>query len=317
MANIVQFFRSLFSGATGPDLSFGLFAASGAENLLRQQQWEKFEALATDLSSSELTRLVDGLCLMPQHATQLAQYQASGSSDLRYLMAGAHNTFLAWEARSLAAAKHVTEGQANGFAHYLSLAHQHLSRTFATATMQAEAYARLIRVLMGQSEPAEAQEAFFACRGLVPDHLLGHMNYFKLAAPRWFGDANALAEFVDGAPAPALRHLLQANFLVERYSDFDSDIEESDNRLPAKTQLWQAYRSRIEQLLPLLQPLAGSSLLSIYFNNYAGCLHYVLGNVGERNHFLRALGSHITYYPWAYFGLETPAAVQKLNPKPQ
>ena len=257
--------------------------------------------------------MVDGLCLMPQHAQLLAQYQASGNSDLRHLMAGAYNTFLAWEARSSAAAKHVTESQANGFAHYLSLAQQHLDRAFATATLQAEAHARLIRVLMGQSEPAEAQESFFACCELVPDHLLGHMNYFKLAAPRWFGKAEVLADFADDAPTPALRQLLQANFLVERYSDFDSDMAESGNRQPAKTQLWQEYRSRIEELLPMLQPLGGSSLLSIYFNNYAGCLHYVLGNVGERNRFLQTLGSHITYYPWAYFGLETPAAVQKLN----
>ncbi|GAB3576084.1 hypothetical protein [Hymenobacter daeguensis] len=308
MANVAQFFRSLFSksATAGPDLSFGLLAGSGAENLLRQQQWESFETLVAGLSTEDLTRLLDGLCVTADYAPLLARYLAAGNSALRHLVAGVHDTFLAWEARSGAAAQYVTEGQARGFEHYLGLAHEHLNRPFATATLQAEAYARLIRVLMGLSEPQEGQQAFYACRELVPDHQLGHLNYFKLAAPRWFGDADVLAEFVDEVEAPGLRQLLQANFLVERYSDF-----EGENRLTAKGQLRREYSARIDELLPALRPMTGPSLLAIYFNNYAGGLHHALGNTAERNQFLHELNGHITPYPWAYFGLET-AAVQKL-----
>lgn len=309
LANVAQFFRSLFSkpASTGPDLSFGLIASTGADALLRQKQWPQFEELLSAQPTEGLTRLLDGLCLTTQHASMLQQYQESGESDLRHLVAGVHDTFLAWEARSGAAAQHVTEGQARGFEHYLGLAHEHLSRPFATATLQAEAYARLIRVLMGLSEPQEAQEAFFACRELVPDHLLGHMNYFKLCAPRWFGDAEVLAEFVDEAPGPELWQLLQANFLVERYSDF-----ESENAATAKGQLRREYAARIDELSPKLQPMTGSSLIAVYYNNYVGCLHHVLGQLDERNRYLHELGSYITPNPWPYFGLLTPAAVQQL-----
>ncbi|GAB2854084.1 tetratricopeptide repeat protein [Hymenobacter ruber] len=312
MSNIVQFFRSLFSksATAGSDVSFGLIANTGVEAMLQQRQWTLFEATLDALSTEDLTRLLDGLCLTPRYATVLQQYQSSGDSDLRHLTAGVHDTFLAWESRGKAAAKYVTEGQVKGFEHYLAQANQHLSRAFATSRFQAEAYARLIRVLMGMSEPQEAQQAFHDCIELVPDHLLGHMNYFKLAAPRWFGDAEVLAEFADGAPQPELRRLLQANFLVERYSDFGYEEQIGS----AKDALHKEYQDRIDQLLPELKSIAAASLLAIYFNNYAACLYHVLGQSEERNLFLRELGSKITYYPWAYFGFETPAAVQKLSP---
>ena len=276
---------------------------------LQQKQWAQFETMTTELPTEGLTRLLDGLCLTTRYATLLQQYHASGTSELRHLTAGVHDTFLAWEARSSSAAKYVTEGQAQGFEHYLALAHEHLDRAFSTSRLQAEAYARLIRVLMGQSEPQEGQQAFYACAELVPDHLLGHLNHFKLVAPRWFGDAEVLAEFVDGVSGSVLRHFLQASFLVERYSDF-----ESNTLTGAKEKLRKEYQSRIDQLLPRLQPMTGPSLLAIYHNNYVACLHHVLGQPAERNCYLHELGSCITPYPWAYFGLETPAAVQKLNP---
>lgn len=311
LSNVAQFFRSLFSkpAAAGPDLSFGLLASTGAALLLQQKQWAAFETLVTDLPTEGLTRLLDGLCLTPQYAPLLQQYHASGDSELRHLTAGVHDTFLAWEARSGAAAKYVTQDQAQGFEHYLGLAHGHLERAFSTSRLQAEAYARLIRVLMGLGEPQEAQQAFYAGNELVPDHLLGHINYFKLIAPRWFGDAEVLAEFVDDAPTPALRQLLQANFLVERYSDF-----ESDSLTAAKGKLYAEYQARITRLLPELHPMTGTSLLAIYYNNYVGCLHHVLGQWDERNRYLGELGSYITPNPWAYFVLGTPAAVQKLAP---
>jgi hypothetical protein len=310
LSNVARFFRSLFSkpAAAGPDLSFGLLAGTGAAQLLQQKQWAAFETLVTDLPTEGLTRLLDGLCLTPRYAPLLQQYHASGDSELRHLTAGVHDTFLAWEARSSAAAKYVTEDQARGFEHYLNLAHGHLDRAFSTSRLQAEAYARLVRVLMGLGEPQEAQQAFYAGCELVPDHLLGHINYFKLVAPRWYGDAEVLAAFADDAPTPALRQLLQANFLVERYSDF-----ESDKLTVAKGRLYAEYQSRIAQLLPELHPMTGASLLAIYYNNYVGCLHHVLGQWDERNRYLRELGSSVTPNPWAYFGLGTPAAMHKLH----
>jgi tetratricopeptide (TPR) repeat protein len=311
LSNVARFFRSLFSKpvAAGPDLSFGLLADAGIEALLQQKQWAQFEALVTELPTEGLTRLLDGLCLTTRYAALLQQYHTSGESEVRHFTAGTHDTFLAWEARSGALAKHVTEDQARGFEHYLTLAHEHLDRAFSTSRLQAQAYARLVRVLMGLGEPQEAQQAFYACAELVPDHLLGHINYFKLVAPRWFGNAEVLTEFVDGAFKPALRQLLQANFLVERYSDF-----EMEDAASAKGKLHQQYQGRIDQLRPQLKPMPGASLLAIYYNNYVACLHHILDEADERNRYLRELGNDITPNPWVYFGLGTLGAMQKLNP---
>ncbi|MBF9238412.1 hypothetical protein I2I05_13485 [Hymenobacter sp. BT683] len=308
---ISQFFRTLLSKPTSDhtsDSSFGLIHSLKVDELLRNRQWMAFEATVAALPTDELTRLLDGLCATPNYTRELYHYQEAGESELQHLMAGIHDTFLAWEARSKVVAQELTEKQINGFAHYLAQAIIHLDRSFKNHHYQVEAHARLIRVHMGLNEPQDAQQAFFACRELVEDHLLGYMNYFKLAAPRWFGDAAVLAEFADEAPTTTLRQLLQANFLVERYSDFDLD-----NLLPAKDQLQAAYSRRINQLLPELKPLSADSLLAIYYNNYAACLHHALGNVSERNSFLLHVGPSITFYPWAYFGLDTPAAVRKLS----
>ena len=310
---ISQFFRALFSHSTAPnttDLSFGLLEQTAVKLLLRQKQWAQLEARVAQLSEEELTRLLDGLCLTDRYTLPLSQYLQAGTSDLRRLVAGIQQSFLAWQARGMGGGSSLTEKQIQGFLQHLHKAQEYLSHTFSSPQLQAEAYARLIRVEMGLSAADAAQQAFYACRELAPHHLLGHMHYFKLASPRWLGDQEILAEFVDEAPTAELHGLLQANFLVEMYSDLYNE-----NTLTAKQELLQAHQNRINQLLPGTAPLDNNTLLAIYYNNYFACLNHILGYSDVRNAFLAALEGHITFYPWAYFGLDTPAAVQKLLPR--
>ena len=276
--------------------------------MLEQKQWLAFEKLATGLPPDELTRLLDGLCLSEYYAPLLALYQQSGDSEMRRLVAAVYATFRAWEARSGAYARELSQQQIDGFTHYLTQAHAHLAPPFRKPALQAQASARLVRVAMGLSEPELAQAAFAQCVALQPRHLLAHLFYFNVLTPKWFGDEEVLEDFVTIDSDAALRDLLQAMYLVE----LQSGVE--DSTALARADFKNANQRRIAELLAK-KPLAEDSLYAIYFNNYLACLSHNLGELARRDQFLQALGSQITIYPWAYFGL-APQAVRKLNSSP-
>lgn len=277
--------------------------------MLEQRQWEAFEKAAISLAPDDLTRLLDGLCLSAHYAPLLEQYQKSGESELRKLMAGVHTTFQAWEARTGAYAKELSQSQIDGFSHYLTIAHTKLNAQFAIPSLQAEAAARLVRVAMGLSDPDLAQAAYEHCTASQPSHLQAHLFYFNVLTPKWFGDEDALEDFVDATTSgSALHDLLQAMYLVEL--QFIAD----DSTAIAKENVKNENKRRIDELLAK-KPLISDSLYAIYFNNYLACLNHTLGNVTARNSFLTELDGRITAYPWAYFGL-TPQAVRKLSVPP-
>lgn len=288
-------------------MSFGLIDALGVKLLLQQKQWNQVEAVALALGTDNFTRLLDGLCLTAEYSTLLASYAQSGDSELRHLLAGVHATYLAWQARSGAYGRELSQRQIAGFAAFLNKAYEHLNRPFTTALLRAEAAARLVRVAMGLSEPELAQESFAYCLETTPTHLQGHLFYFNVRTPKWFGSEDALEDFVDQAPTSELRNLLQAMYLLELYQ------EVSDSSTIVKQKFRNDNGRRIAQVTAL-QPLPATSLYNIYLANYLAGLHHVLEQYDRRNMFLKELGPAITYYPWMYFGLDWQA-VQKLASK--
>lgn len=293
-----QQLRQLFTSPTTPaqDLSFGLIDALSIKVLLQQKQWKQFENVALTLTTDDFTRLLDGLCLAATYSDLLASYQQSGSSELRHLVAGTHATFLAWQARSALYGRHLSQKQKEGFATYLNEAYEHLNRPFTTSLLRAEAAARLVRVAMGLSEPELAQESFAYCLETVPTHLQGHLFYFNVCTPKWFGSEDALEEYVDQAPTVELRELLQTMYLVELHQEI------SDSAAIVKQKFRNENGRRIAHLITL-QPLPATSLYAIYLNNYLAGLHHALGQFDQRNLFLHELGAATTNYPWMYFGL--------------
>lgn len=273
--------------------------------MLEQKQWQAFEKVVAELAPDELTRLLDGLCLSEYYAPLLEQYQKSGTSELRRLIAAVQATFRAWEARSGAYARELSQQQIDGFSHYLGQAHAQLVQPFADPGLQAQAAARLVRVAMGLGEPELAQAAYEQCIAMQPTNLLAHIFYFNVLTPKWFGDEEVLEDFVNAASDPNLRDLLQAMYLVELQSILD------ESTAIAKQEMQNSNQRRITDLLAK-RPRIDDSLPSVYFNNYLACLSENLGQTAIRNQFLQTLENRITIYPWAYFGL-TPQAVRKLS----
>ncbi|MBF9141310.1 hypothetical protein [Hymenobacter properus] len=308
---MLQFFRSLFAKASpaATDLSYGLLTQLEIEPLLTGNQWEKLEATATALATDDLSRLLDGWCLSHRYAPAIQRYLAAGSSELRQLVAGVHATFLAWEARGGLIATETTQGQADGFFHYLNQAYDHLNQPFENPAFQAEAAARLVRVGMGLGERELATDAFAVCAELAPTHLTGHYNYMRLVSPWWHEGLEDLTSYVDSIADPALRRLFQLLALHEIHSFLG---HEHNSVATATKLLKQDYRARIDQVLAGPGRAEGNSLAAIYYNNYLAGLHHILGNTAARNQLIQTLGAHFTPYPWQYFGLNNAAAVQSL-----
>lgn len=277
----------------------------GVRPLLEKQQWADFERVATGLEASDLTRLLDGLGLSHTYAPLLAQYQQSGSSELRRLLAAVHETFLAWESRGSGWGASLSQAQIDGFVKHLEQAQTYLLEPFTAPGLQAEAYARLVRVSMGLSDTEQVEAAFEHCTALQPNHLQGHLFFFNAITPKWFGSEEVLQEFVDAAPSPALRHLLQTMYLCELL------YEVGDKSSAEKKQLHEANADRMQQALAR-QPLADESLYAVYFNNYHACLNHLVGRPTARRQFLQALQGRITANPWSSFGF-TPSTVRKLS----
>jgi hypothetical protein len=293
-----QQLRQLFTSPTTlvQDLSFGLIDSLNVKALLQQKQWEQFETVALALASDDFTRLLDGVCLTPAYGALLASYKQSGDSELRHLVAGTHATFLAWQARSAAYGRELSQQQIEGFAAFLNEAYQRLNRPFTTALLRAEAAARLVRVAMGLSEPELAQEAFAHCLETNPTHLQGHLFYFNVCTPKWFGSEDTLEAFVDQAPTTELRELLQAMYLMELYQ------EVSDSSAIVKQKFRNDNNRQLDYVMAL-HPRPATSLYNIYLDNYLAGLHHALDQFDQRDLFLNELGAATTNYPWMYFGL--------------
>jgi hypothetical protein len=296
---MIQFFRKLLSPTKAePDLSFGLLAQVDIEPLLNKGLWEQVEHTALGLKGDDFTRLLDGLCLTHRYTTVLKQYLAAGDSELRKLVQGVRNTFLAWESRGMLVASETSREKFDGFAVYLEKAYENLNQPFANTKLQAEAAARLVRVGMGLSETELAKDAFDLCTTLAPGHLIGHFNYMRTVSPWWHGSLAELMDFVDSITDPTLYSLFQVLHLNEVHSF----LAHEKNEPAATKKLRQDYQNRIDTILAGPQQADTSTLAGIYYNNYLAGLHHILGNKSARNQLLKLVGPNLTPYPWNYFG---------------
>lgn len=294
-SNLLSAGGLLFNSA--PDYSYGLIKQTGADKLLGDGRWDDFDRLVMDLGSEDLTRLLDGVCLGSTYANMINKYLLEGKSEVREIVAGAHNLYLAWERRGGNWGHTLSGEQVDGFTLHLQKAHDNFSYRFSTPVLEAESFARLIRVYMGFSDAEAAQSSFENASYLRPNHLLAHLNYFKVTTPKWLGDVNTMQAYVDQVEDVNLRKLLMLMLLVELYSDFDTE-----DTVTAKTNFTKEYSSLVEGGLLNDYDFNGDSLIVIYTKNYLSCLYRILGLSKKEAELNKQLIGRRTNYPWAYFG---------------
>lgn len=297
---LFPYFSSLiidFVRGNKPDLSFGLIEELGAKKDLAANSWDSFEKKVERLTDENLTRFLDGLCLSGNHDKAVRKYISSGTSPTRNLVSGAYNLHVAWLKRGTGWGSSLSPTQINQFTGHLEKAEDDLTVSYANPIYEAEAKARLIRVKMGMSEGREAQEVFHYVLSLNPNHLLAYINYFKVASPKWLGDAEILRELAVTNGDKNLSILLKLMYIFELFSDkyYNSHKDAKINYENAKDELFSL-------LLIEAKPIQDDTLLAIYNNNYLACfyrIHHMPLKEFMMNKFL--MGRR-TIYPWAYFG---------------
>lgn len=280
-----------------PDLSFGLIQELEVEKDLAAHNWDIFEKKVERLTDENLTRFLDGLCLSGNHDKAVRKYISSGNSPTRRLVSGAYNLHVAWLKRGTGWGSSLSPTQIDQFTGHLEKAEDDLTVSYANPIYEAEAKARLIRVKMGMSDGREAQEVFHYVLSLNPNHLLAYINYFKVASPKWLGDAEILRDLAVTNGDKKLSILLKLMYIVELFSDKYYNSYEN-----AKVNYDNAKGELFSLLLIEAKPIHDDTLLAIYTNNYLACFYRIHRMLLKEFMMNKLLMGRRTIYPWAYFG---------------
>ncbi|AII52240.1 hypothetical protein N008_09650 [Hymenobacter sp. APR13] len=294
----------MFGAPAARDLSFGLLEARQLTPLVKQEKWGQIGQIALSVTSDELSRLLDGICLTEQFNKQILPLAKDPEPEFARLVLGAWYLYQAWQARSGLLAKDVSKSQMEGFEHYLLLARGLLGGPFATPAFLCEARARLVRVEMGLNEPDHAMTAFHQSIAVDARKFWAYHHVFKLASPKWLGSEEELVGYIQSVEDDALHHTLWLMFLVEMYSDADLENESS-----ALQRWYPAYRELLEEVLAQPQLPLNNTLVSIYANNNLAYLYHLVGEREKRNATLTALNGYFPPYPWDYFGIDAGSTV--------
>lgn len=298
-----SFLSSLFSPRKSYERDLSFFSSPQKEvvqSLIRQRNWDALADAAAVMSSDELSRLLDGICLTDRNDKEIAALAQTSESEFARLVLGAWYLYRAWQARTGQWAENLSKTEMEGFEHYLLLARLQLGGSFATDAYRCEARARLVRVEMGLSEPARALAAFHQSVALDAKKFWAHHHAFKLLSPKWLGDEETLVAYIQSVEEDAVRHTLWLMFLVEMYSD--ADLEEEAT---AQSRWYGRYENLVREVLQQPTLPIETNLTSIYANNHLAYLYHVLGEQEKRNALLDALAGRFPPYPWAYFGIES------------
>ncbi|WP_220614736.1 hypothetical protein [Hymenobacter sp. HSC-4F20] len=291
---------SLFSSnkSNERDLSFGLNARLSIASLLQKQQWEQIDAIARHLTSDEVSRLIDGICLTDRYNKSIQLFIRSANTEFSHLLAGAWYLYQAWQARTGKWAEDLSKSEVEGFLHYLQLARLKLGGSFQQEAYRCEARARLVRAEMGLSKPDKALAAFQQSIALDDTKFWAYHHVFKLVSPKWLGDKDELVAYIRSVEKQDIQYTLWLMFLIEMYSDIEEEKA-------APKRWYNEHEPVIQKILAQPKLPVNDSLVSIYANNNLAYLYHVVGQKEERDAVLDKLVDRFPPYPWAYFGIES------------
>lgn len=306
---MLSFLSNLFSSAKeGKDLSYGLIRKYDVDALVRQLQWDSVEQLTNSLTSDELSRLLDGICLTNFYNRELKRYVSSVDNEFGYLVAGAWYLHMAWQARTRKLGNDLSRSEIKGFEDYLDLAEKHLNIRFESHAFQTEAQTRMVRVWMGMNEADRSIDSFGRSVAADETKFWAYHHLFKTLSPKWLGNKIVLKEFISSVQVPTMQYALWVMYTVEVFSD---DYITNDQTAPES---WYAENKEIVGHVLAYPPLpVNDSLISIYANNNLTYLYHLIGEQEKRNQLFDALGNRTTPYPWDYFGLEAVEAKKRFR----
>lgn len=287
--------------------SFGLIEQLKINRDIFKGNWDQVEEKLLQLTPSQLTRVINGLCTEKEYVKYIEHYVNTPQTEIQNLLAGVHCTNTAWAIRTGRWAKDVSMDKWEGFLKYLGKADECLSKNFSQPIIQQEVLGRKLRVDMGMSRKSRAEATYKKSIEINPNHFLTNIAYFNLMTPKWLGDKEALQDFVLSPKSKAISQLLQLMHLVELY--LNSDKEEED-LATTKMRFQSDYQTSFEKLLIQLQIPDDDSMETIYSKNYLAFLYNIFNRTSERDKLFIALKKRFTYLPWCYLGFQSEKEVK-------
>jgi len=234
-------------------------------------------------------------------------------SYIANLFAGVSCTCLAWIARTAARGNAVSDKRAETFLALLEKAHGYLTAADKINPDDAEICARMIRVCMGLGVDAEVAYSYFdAAINLVPDHLAAHLMMINFINPKWGGSLEEMQGFAIQRceeTGSSLLVTLRLFSIAEEwlYYDMNGETEKKKaffNNPELKAEVTALYAGYKEE--------ESGRLLVPYVYNYFAFLLYKLNEKELARQIIQKIPRKMTVYPWAYMGVESNAAMQRL-----
>lgn len=296
------------------DLSFGYKRLPEFTGYLKKKNFAQLEEAYEGLRWDEKTILNEGIGLDEQYESQIIDWvNQRPDSYVANLFAGVSKTRHAWIARTAAPAKHVNDDAGNKFLTLLEEAADYLKKADEINPDDAEICARTIRVYMGLGINEETVASYFAAAAsLQPVHLMAHLMMINYLAPKWFGSIEAMYRFADDRiqeTGSTLLVTLKLFAYTEEwlYYSMNGDDEKYKNffsRPDVKKNIATLYNEYEEQ--------EEGKLLIPYVYNYFAFLFWKMSYKEKAREIIKKIPGKMTVYPWAYIGIESNEALQRL-----
>lgn len=312
-------FSKLFGGSKkssepGIDLSLGYERLGEFKKYLSDKQYAVFEEEYNKLNWDAQTLLNEGIGLNKDCAPVIQQWvQQCPDSYVANLFAGVSQTCLAWIARTAAAAKNVSEENANKYFELLESAAQYLTRADEINPDDAEICARMIRVYMGLGVEEEPVMSYFnAGASIVPNHLMLHLMTINYLNPKWQGSLEAMHDFANQRmeeTGSTLLVTLKLFAITEEwlYCNMNGDTKKHRQFFDDET-----LKATIQSLYDNYSEQANGELLIPYVYNYFAFLFWKTGNKTQARELIKKIPGKMTVYPWAYMDIESNQQLQNL-----
>jgi hypothetical protein len=296
------------------DLSLGYQRLDEFKTYLLKANYSSFETEYEKLSWDAKPLLNEGIALNETMAPVIEKWVAQRpDSYIALLFAGVSKTCLAWIARTAVRGAAVSEKRGMMFLSLLEEAHAHLTKADTINPDDAEICARMIRVCMGLGVDTNIVYSYFdAAAALVPNHLMAHLMMINFLNPKWRGSLEEMQAFATERreeTGSSLLVTLQLFSIAEEWLYYDMNEEPEKkkaffNQPALKAEVLALYNAYIEE--------ADGSLLIPYVYNYFAFLFYKLNEKQQAAELIKKIPGKMTVYPWAYIGVESNTALQKL-----
>ena len=179
------------------DYSFGEVGLQEIKSKISDAEYVSAESLINQLDPDNLRQVIDHVTLNGNEKMLLNWKNTLPDSQLADLFLGVFYMHEATLHRNYADAKNVSDEESNAFLDYSTKAKSLLENIQMNEIINAEIYARLVRILGTTSDRKNARHYFEKCIAINPSHLWAHIEYAEIIQPKWGGNLSQVKKHLD------------------------------------------------------------------------------------------------------------------------